>query len=756
MASSKIIAYFMHDREDTLISKTISIDRKTESFYIGEATSKQIEYLRDARIIVQLLHDMPSKEPDDMDFDGFSTNVNNLRKTSSVKLQLSDHEALLAEEENAGFPSFYKFATLGPLLDEDKSQLDVAGIDLVEFIPPSTYVVRINSEDLYKTLSLFDFTRDISYYSSNDTAVKSSQKSQEAMPTKIQGHDIATFDVLLYRTEDLSLLLSWFKENNILVAGASGVKARIYLIYDSPLIRAVSANPLVRYMNEYIKPKLHNDRATQIIGVDTYAKNVSSPSMSFQGEGEIIGIADTGIDISHPDLVSCIIGTIAYGRVGNVTDPSGHGTHVAGSIAGDGSASSGSIKGIAPKAKIYFQSLLNSSDGLSFPLQLGDLFNDAYKHGARIHNNSWGSSTESRYTVSSIEVDDFVYSKKDMLLVFSAGNDGSAAKYINVPKGQVDFLSIGSPASAKNVLTVGASRNSRKTAGFSTLTYNAAWPNSFPYPPYDKQTVSGDPDCLAGFSSRGPCDDDRIKPDVVAPGTDIASTKSMLAPPSNFWGPYPGNSQYALMGGTSMSAPIVAGFAALVREYFMKVHQVIPSAALLKATIINGSKKLNGYDALLKFTALPNFNQGFGLINAGSTIPTPSNNFFFYFVDNYKDPATQFLKTGQAFRLKFKVNSPGNWLRVCLAYTDLPARALQNNLNLIMDCTSQKWLGNENAASLLKQLDTKNNVETITVEDTATGTYTIQIVASNLIKGPQDFALVITSSDHTIDTPFKY
>jgi iron(III) transport system substrate-binding protein len=74
--------------------------------------------------------------------------------------------------------------------------------------------------------------------------------------------------------------------------------------------------------------------------------------------------------------------------------------------------------------------------------------------------------------------------------------------------------------------------------------------------------VSGDPKAMAAFSSRGPCDDRRIKPDVVAPGTDIVSTRSATAPLSHFWGPHQ-NAKYAYMGGTSMAAPLVAGFKAL-------------------------------------------------------------------------------------------------------------------------------------------------------------------------------------------------
>ncbi len=377
-------------------------------------------------------------------------------------------------------------------------------------------------------------------------------------------------------------------------------------------------------------------------------------------------------------------------------------------------------------------------------MDLGDLFNEAYLNGARIHNNSWGAATESKYTNSSIEVDEFVQNHPDMLVVIAAGNEGHADQPLNSQPGFVDWLSIGSPASAKNSLTVGASRSERTSGGIANLTWGQAWPAQFPAAPISQELTSGDPEAMAAFSSRGPCDDRRIKPDLVAPGTNILSTKSSRAPMQHFWGMYPANPRYAYLGGTSMATPLVAGCAALVREYYRKERNHLPSAALLKATLINGARRLTGPDAVADHAELPNYHQGFGFLYMPWAIPNASVPFRLEFLDTWQDATQPFTLTGERIRVRFSVTG-GDWLHICLAWTDLAARSLQNNLNLFVQYlpSPQKWLGNEHLPGSLKIPDPDNNVEVVRLDHPAPGDYLIQIAASNLLQGPQPFALVV-------------
>src|SRR6185312_2068126 len=130
------------------------------------------------------------------------------------------------------------------------------------------------------------------------------------------------------------------------------------------------------------------------------------------------------------------------------------------------------------------QSLLDAGGHLGgLPVSLADLFDAAYQQGVRIHNNSWGSATASRYTIDATDVDEFVGTHRDMLLVISAGNDGVAEPHLNSKAGFVDWLSIGSPAACKNALTVGASRSSRAAAAYAPHTYGELWGQTFPDAP---------------------------------------------------------------------------------------------------------------------------------------------------------------------------------------------------------------------------------------------------------------------------------
>jgi subtilisin family serine protease len=526
-------------------------------------------------------------------------------------------------------------------------------------------------------------------------------------------------------------------------------------------LRQLSTVHGVRYIRQRVIPRTCNNVATGIMGNGNPA---SIPAkLGLAGNGEIIAVCDTGLDTGdratiHPDFANRIAAIKSYpiatfwrdyvtngGADDGAADvDSGHGTHVSGSVLGDGAASNGGpevIHGHAHKAKLVFQAIEQEMKWkpttdprlaqnryllAGLPDNLGPLFQFAYDKGARIHSNSWGGGDAGAYDEQCRQFDEYVWKHRDFCFIVAAGNDGTDKD----GDGKINLMSVTSPGTAKNCITVGASENRRPE--FNTQTYGGWWPEDYPATPIRSDPMADKPDEIAAFSSRGPTRDNRIKPDVVAPGTFILSTRSTRIAPNNFaWSPYPTNHKYFYMGGTSMATPLTAGAVALLREYLRTQRQLSnPSAALIKALLIAGAERLPG---TAPQGAILDPHQGFGRVNLDRSLSHP-----LLTVDG---PA---LVTGKRWRVNQTITETGHSMRIVLAYTDYPGKQLVNNLNLIVRTPSGKRLiGNQLTGAMggMLKLDSSNNVEVIQVDKPASGEWTIEVVASNVSVGPQDFAL---------------
>ncbi len=671
-----------------------------------------------------------------------------------------------------GAPGAYIVQFKGPVQDAWKEEVAASGGKVLDYLPDYAFLVWMDSAARANVANLAS-VRWVGMY---QPAYKLSPNLDKAKSI----YRISLFPDV--DTKAIEARLAQLKTPTTTITGEN-----FLLILPDRNVEAVAAWPEVLWVEPYLFQELHNDVATGIMN--------GSPAWTsgLTGSGMTVTVADTGIDSGidtgtagdmHPDfdnrlaqisswpVVSDGCGNCCWNSGANdgaQDKDSGHGTHVLGSVAGNGAASSGTIKGLAYQASLTFQAVEQYVDFTPFcesfgppyvdtyslmglPDDLNTLFLEAYNWGSRIHSNSWGSDVAGEYTTNSRAVDQFVWSHPDMVILYSAGNSGTDGNpnVTGDEDGYVDNDSIGSPGTAKNNITSGASDNERSTGGLSAYIwqmflsslppYNPLFPNN----PTASDFVSDSRQEMAAFSSRGPTNDGRLKPDVVAPGTNILSTRSRYIS-GNGWGAY-SNTNYMYDGGTSMSNPLIAGAATLVREYYVEQRGVAsPSAALVKATLINSAVDITGYGNTSQEAGkpIPNNHEGWGLVNVGAATTGQRN---------FQNGVN--ISTGTTITYTYQISSTGSPFKVTLAWSDypgsLPSGGLVNNLDLRVTAPDGTvYLGNQftNGWSVTGgTADTLNNVESVFVQSAATGAWKVAVKGTNVPQGPQPFAFVVTGS----------
>lgn len=475
------------------------------------------------------------------------------------------------------------------------------------------------------------------------------------------------------------------------------------------------------------------------------------PTGPWQGEGQIVAITDSGIDEGHPDFTGRFE-AIYHAASTSTQDPLGHGTHVASIVAGDGAASNGVLVGVAPKARLFIQCVADAN-GQFTGLGVGvrKLMQEAFDKGARIQNFSWGARVDGRYVLDALELDEFVAENPDHLVVVAAGNWGIQDE--SDPNRPIALSSLGAPANAKNCLTVGACCSPRTDgpyAGLSWAHYDGAAPPQ--HPPMAALPLTGDAGIVASLSSRGPSDEGRIKPDLVAVGVGVAAARSHgRGGPLKPWEVKPDH--YMYLTGTSMAAPMVSGAAAVLRGYFIELRKHQPTAALLKATLINGARWIVGPVQEDKAIGEPNFHQGFGRLDLSCTFPADeSAKFALTFVD-VRDGDPEALRMGPStaavsWRRRLVVSRSDFPLSITMCWTDPPSRGLQHELDLVVIAPDgTKFVGNAALVRLPRQkTDRINNVEKVTIENPAVGEWSAMVTAFNTFRHAQGFAVAATGA----------
>lgn len=620
-----------------------------------------------------------------------------------------------------------------PLLPEEKRQLRKIGVELLEYVPENAYIARARSTDLAE-ISALPFLTWVGPYLQYFKIAPELQALTHALsahpPPLVPPHSAAPreVEVVLHRATaltDVKNQLAQVVGVNLQDLPETGAKVRLVLTPEK--IAQVAQLEEVRHVEEIVAPKLFNDQANRILNCRRLHTD-----FDLRGEGEVVAVCDTGFDTGsaqnvHPAFSGRVARLYCMVRM-SANDPNGHGTHVAGSAVGAPIAGGDpNIHGAAPAATLVLQSILDQGGGLrGLPTDLQDLFRAPYMNdNARVHTNSWGSPERGRYSQSAYEVDKFIWENRDLVVCFAAGNEGTDAN----GNGVVDNGSIASPGTAKNCITVGACESSRPA---QSRTYGE-WPQ-FPSEPINSDLWADNPEGIAAFSSRGPTQDGRIKPDVVAPGTSILSTQSRDAAAGDFWG-RSNDPLLAYMGGTSMATPLVAGCAAIVRQYLRMHLKLSPSAALVKALLINSAKDLEGQYVPSEASAIPNFAEGFGRVNMANLADTAGTNRL------YLRDEDRALETGEEDFHKVPIPAPGMNAKVTLVWTDPPGESLQNDLDLIVRYGVEEVHGNQSAGSIA--FDRTNNVEQVVWAGLGGGQLDVVVRAHRAATSAQSYAIAV-------------
>lgn len=423
----------------------------------------------------------------------------------------------------------------------------------------------------------------------------------------------------------------------------------------------------------------------------------------------------TGVRVMVYDGGSARATHVDFGGRLTVRDSSSqitHATHVAGTIGGDGAASGGANRGMAPGVIMDSYGLQFSGGGTFLYTNPGDLesdYNQAINtFGCDISNNSIGTNVETNgfpcsmqgdYGVTCALIDAIVRGSlgAPYRVVWAAGNERQGSR-CNV-EGFGQYYSIAPPSGAKNHICVGA--------------------------------INSNNDSMTSFSSWGPVDDGRLKPDIVAPGCQSNEDGGVTSCSAS------SNTAYTVQCGTSMACPTVTGLCALLLQDYRAQFpaQPDPRNSTLKILLAHNAVDLGNPG--------PDYQFGYGSVRIKNTID-------FMRAGNFTESE---IDQGGIVLTTVVVSEGTPQLKITLAWDDPPGTpnispSLVNDLDLVVISPSQTqafpWTLNPlspTSAAVRTQADHVNNLEQVLVDSPEAGVWTIRIVGTNIQDGPQPFSI---------------
>jgi len=622
----------------------------------------------------------------------------------------------------------------------DRAFLEQNQIQILRYLPDDALVVRGTPAQIAIAQNIFPSVRAVTKFSPEwklSSELSSLNTATDLLVQIFDGEKLKKVTALITRIQGVKLIHA---QDQTLVVKADAAGAMDLAQLEE--IEWIETYPMVQTF-EFVTGTEADRAAPTYTGYESGNRLIGMEKAwerGFTGAGQIASMGDTGMDTGnlstiHADFAGRVPKgyTVGWGSTG-WNDPQGHGTHVAGSIFGNGAASAGNIRGGAHGAQFIPVGLWSPMmNNLMFDQDFNKIIGTPAKDGARVHSNSWGADVNGAYDAFAIKVDTYIWNNPDVLVVFAAGNSGKDLD----KNGKIDEKSVSSPGTAKNVLTVGASENLISEGGIQkTMKELKDGATKWGAEPIASDKLSDKPEGIAAFSSVGPTSDGRLKPEIVAPGTNIVSTRSKDPKATLLWGEFDAN--YVWAGGTSMATPITAGAATVVREFLVKDRKIEnPSASLLKATLIHTAKDLApgqyGTGQFQELKPRPDVHQGFGRVDTDRATSLGAETAF---VDNRDG-----VGLNEFTLVKFTVTS--GTLRATLSYADAPGsasagKALVNDLALSVQ-------GPNNFS--YERPDAVNNTEMVELKDLAPGEYQVTVTGMNIPQGKNGkvpFALVVS------------
>lgn len=604
---------------------------------------------------------------------------------------------------NEGFsPGWHVVKLDGPMTPARHEALTAAGLRLTSYLPEHAWMEPLDADRL-AALRAVPFVEWVGAF----RAEWKIDPELDARPYKtvyrqdLQARGLCKIVVVLFEgenTDEAAAALAAAKAN-VIDSNFVGGQWLIDAETTPAAARGLASLATVQFVEDAPEGTFRNDSTRWIIQSNTSGQ-LPVWNAGLTGQGQIAGVID-----GTPRLTHCMFSdTVAPGPthrkfVGwrNAGSNDTHGTHVAGTIAGDATPYDAytTHDGIAYRARMSFSNASNiwSSTGTLEP-RLNDAFND----GARVHSNSWGDDGTTAYTTWCRQIDVHTWNNQDSVVAFAVSNQST----------------LKTPENSINVLGVGATSDTPNQANR----------------------------CYGGA---GPTFDGRRKPEIYAPGCDTVSASNSTCGTTS-------------LSGTSMACPAVSAGGLLVRQYYTEgfhpsgtanaADAFVPTGALIRATLLNGTVDMTGV------AGYPSNAEGWGRLLLDNVLYFPADTTRRLWLRDVRHAAGG-LTTGQVVEHQFQCNGSQTPLKVTMVFTGPPAAVnasnpVINNLDLeVVSPSGTTYLGNvftSGQSSAGGTADNKNNVEQVLINTPTSGLWTVRIRGTAVNQGPQGFAVVASGN----------